>query len=247
MTNEPIRSGVDHAGAAFASLIFNEKSMKPLLRIFFLISAISLMAGCSVASRSLAEWKPMGGLGPWSAPNQRAVLETRDYHVSMMADAQGHDERWRIPDGRTADAWKVCERIVDLLAQTGELERWPETQAFVYKVGALRLGPYRLYLVSLFPDVTIFVPHEYGPLINRSNIDLVGSGEEALGDRRIMNHIYYGTSVPATARAYWISSDLGVPLTPVSITTEGGLSIVHSKVELIGHRNGEESSVVRVR
>lgn len=221
--------------------------MKTLLRLISLIVVGCVWSGCSVASRSLAEWKPMGGPGPWAAPNQRAVLETRDYHVSVMADAQGHDERWRAPDGRTVDAWKVCERLVDLLAQTGELQRWPETQAHVYKVGALRLGPYRIYLVSLFPDVAILVPHDYGPVTNRSNADLVGWGEGALGDRRIMNYIYYGASVPSTSRAYWISADLGVPLTPISVTTDGGFSIAHSKIELIGQPGGAGLSVVRIR
>ncbi len=200
-----------------------------------------------MVTRPLAEWQPLGKSGPWSSPDQRAVLETRDYHVSRMATVQGHDERWRAPDGRTADAWKACERLVDWLARTGELQRWPETGAHVHNVGAQRLGPYRIYLVSIFPDVALLIPHDYGPIARRSIFDLVGSGENALGDRRIMNHIYYGTTVPATQRVFWISSDLGIPLTPAGISADGRFSVSHAKIELLGQPGEEGISITRLR
>jgi hypothetical protein len=207
--------------------------------------AAALLIGCAVVTRPLAEWKPMGGPGPWAAPKQRAVLETREYDELGFSR---HDERWRAPDGRSADAWKTCERFVDQLTQTGELPRWPETHTYVYKVeGAQRLGPYLIYLVSLFPDVAILVPHDYGPLTNRSIADIVGWGHDALGDPRIMNHIYYGPSVPGAGQVYWVSADLKVPLTPVTMTAGGGFTVAHPKVELVGRPRDGGFDVIRVR
>lgn len=224
--------------------------MKTLARLLTLLVALGL-TGCSLASRTVAKWEAIAidNPSPWTAPNQRAVLQSRDYHVSMLADAQGHDERWRAPDGRTVDAWKTSERLVDLLKATGELQRWPEAGGHVYKVGAVRLGPYRIYVVSVFPDVAVLIPHDYGPLANRSNYDLVGGGEGelSLGDSRILNRIYYRTSLPAAPRVFWISADLAVPPTPAPATADGGFAITHPKIELVGQPSGGGLSVARLR
>lgn len=215
-------------------------------QISTLLLAIAL-SGCSVATRSLADWKPMGKEGPWSGRGTQATLESREYFVSAMADVQGHDERWRAPNGQTIDAWKVCERLVDYLIDSGEFGRWPQTQSYVYKVGAQRLGPYTIHLVSLFPAVAILVPHDYGPLKNRSNYDLVGMGHDTFGDRRMLNYIRYGTAIPSAPTLFWVSADLNVPVTPVVINAESVFTIRHSKFELVGLKTSYGFSTERLK
>ncbi len=205
------------------------------------------LPGCSVASRATAEWKPVPGVGPWTVPGQQAVAESRNYFVSLMADSQGHDERWHAPDGRTIDAWKVPERLIDFMVANGEFARWPETNASVYKVGRLRLAPYKFHLVSLFPDVLIAVPHDYGPLRNRSNYDLVGDTSSGFTDRRILNGFPHGPEVPGSGETYWTSATLAVPLTKIAPQPDGGFVIRHAKVELAGHRTASGWHVERIR
>jgi hypothetical protein len=163
-----------------------------------------------------------------------------------MTDGGGDDIRWRAPNGRTVDAWRVSERLVDHLAKTGELAKWPETQ-WSYGGVVRRLGPYKLFLVSVFPAVAILVPYDYGSLRNRSTYDLVSTGDGGFGNPRVLNYLYTETAFAGNLPFYWMSADLGVPLTPVTLDPKGGFRVQHAKVELQGRRVEDRWEVTRTR
>ena len=210
--------------------------------------ALVLLSGCAVVTRPLAEWKPVEGFtGPLTGVGQQAVTESRSYFKTHMSDAQGHDERWRSPDGRTADPWKVSTRLVDWLTETGDYARWPKTQSHVYKTGAQRLAPYKIYIVSLFPTVAIFAAHDYGPIRNRSNNDLVGSDWRTFSDTRLLNRFHFGTAVPEPGPLFWTSPELKVGLTPIRLNPDGGFTINHPKFVLVGQNTPSAFVIERTK
>jgi hypothetical protein len=214
--------------------------------LFITVLHVTCISMCPLAA---AEWQVAWEDGPWAGPGQRCALERRERKVAFSVTGSTTDSRFRSPNGRTVDDWKTSVAFGAYLDEAGILATWQETGAGVGKYKQV-LGPYRLYLVSVLPVVVVMVPHDYGPVKNRSVYDLVGDGSRnSLGNHRFMNYLYFGTKVPRVpegAQLVWVSSDLKTPITPVE-NTAAGFVIRHPKVVLEATRAGDGFSVVRTR
>lgn len=214
------------------------------MRALIILIAL-VLAGCGTVDRASAPWTVITSDGPWAASGQRAVLESRDYWASPMAAGVTSKERFRAPDGRTTDASREVTRLFGFLEKDGTLQKWPETGGAIDGHPTV-LAPYRFYIVSAFPVVAILSSHDFGPIKSRSVYALVGQAPKgALSDHRLLNHIQVGTEFPVSDDLFWVSSDLGVPITKVAFDAEGGFKIRHSGIELVGRKVGASIIVER--
>jgi len=204
-----------------------------------------VLAGCGTVDRASAPWTVITADGPWAASGQRAVLESREYWASPMAAGVTSEERFRAPDGRSTDAYREVARLFSFLEKNGTLQKWPETGGSVDGHPTV-LAPYRFHIVSVFPVVAILSSHDFGPIKNRSVYALLGEAPKgALSDDRLLNHIEVGTEFSASDDLFWVSLDLGVPITKIAFAEEGGFEIRYSGIELVGRKFGSSIIVER--
>ena len=209
------------------------------------ILIVLVLVGCGTVDRASAPWSVIVADGPWAASGQRAVLESREYWASPMAAGVTSEERFRAPDGRSTDAYREVTRLFSFLEKNGTLQKWPETGGAIDGHPTV-LAPYRFHIVSVFPFVAILSSHDFGPIKSRSVYALVGEAPKgALSDDRLLNHIEVGIEFPASDDLFWVSSDLGAPITKVAFDAEGGFEIRHSGIELVGRKVGASIIVER--
>ena len=202
------------------------------------ILVVLVLAGCGTVDRASAPWTVITADGPWAASGQRAILESREYWASPMAAGVTSEERFRAPGGRSTDAYREVVRLFSFIEKSGTLQKWPQNGGAIDGRPTV-LAPYRFHIVSVFPVVAILSSHDFGPIKSRSVYALVGEAPKgALSDDRILNHIEVGTEFPASDDLFWVSSDLGVPITKVAFDTEGGFEIRQSGIELVGRKVG---------
>ena len=162
-----------------------------------------------------------------------------------MAAGVTSEERFRAPDGRSTDAYREIARLFSFLEKNGTLQKWPATGGTIDGHPTV-LAPYRFHIVSVFPVVAILSSHDFGPIKTRSVYALVGEAPKgALSDARVLNHIEVGTEFLPSDDLFWVSSELGVPITKIAIDAEGGFEIRHSGIELVGRKVGASIIVER--
>ena len=204
-----------------------------------LVMLILLSAGCGSDSRASAPWKSISTKGPLSGPNESAVLESREYWSSIMAAGVSGDYRFKTANGRTTDATRLESRIVSFLEKKGHLSKWPDSQSSINS-RTQKVAPYKIYIISIFPTVVLLSPHDYGELRGRrSNVDIVGwPPPESLQDSRILNHLFFGSSIEMTNSLFWFSPDLDIDITPASKSDTGSFIIDDPKIKMIGRPSG---------
>jgi len=177
-------------------------------------------------------------------PEEKSKLFQRDTgdlpgSPSLRVTALSVSLGWKV---RLNEAFSRCDRA---LRSSSEFSSWPVLNSTVNGVRQ-RVAPYRIYLVSLEPDVAILVPHDFGTTAGKSLNEIFGPRPQhsSVSDY-LENHINIGTSVPFLHNAKWVSPDSNHNPSELTLDNNGDSSIAIGDVVLTLKRSGSQWNVNR--
>jgi hypothetical protein len=174
--------------------------------------------------------RPWKAYGAWEADDRPAPMignapgssTRRSCELTNPLDPANGARRWELgwvdSKNRRYGAVEVAEDVSRCLQDTEMFTQWPGTQSSVNDVQQ-RLAPYIITLVSLRPTVVLLQPHDYGGLINRSSVVIVGDrSPDKLCLSGLLNWLFVGTRLTPTDELWCLVPDLAKEPTHLSLS-----------------------------
>ena len=184
---------------------------------FQIIALLLCLGGCD------GSWNVRHVEGPLVAPGQMA--EQRYRAKDNWSGVPGQETIWVDAKGNRYDLNKVGDSFTPFLQANGVLSTWPKTGGGSSGIDT-RLAPYRIFIATLDPMIVILIPHDYGSPIGRSDSEIIGRRPaKSVRNSYLINYVQYGTRIPFHENAEWLSADLNIVPTPITIDALGNSSI----------------------
>jgi hypothetical protein len=174
--------------------------------------------------------RPWKSYGAWETDDRPAPMicgapgtsTRRSYELTNPLDPANGARRWELgwtdSKGRRYEAAEVAEDVSRRLQNTEMFTQWPGTQSTVNDVRQ-RLAPHIITLVSLQPTVVLLQPHDYGGLINRSSVVIVGDrSPDKLCLSGLLNWLFVGTRLTPSDEVWCLVPDLNQEPTHLSLS-----------------------------